>query len=69
VSAKSGELQFYLRAFGEKTQWAELKEVFQHWNIDRNSSFSTLDASSFDPKFIESMIEFAKLFQSKAASK
>lgn len=61
--------EFYLRAFGEKTQWTELKEVFQHWNIDRNSSFSTLDASSFDPKFIESIIEFTKLFQSKSGSK
>jgi len=61
--------EFYLRAFGEKTQWSELKEVFQHWNIDRSSSFSTLDASSFDPKFIESMIEFAKLFSSKSSSK
>lgn len=61
--------EFYLRAFGERTQWLELKEVFQHWNIDRNSSFSTLDSSSFDPKFIESMIELAKLFPSKSASK
>ncbi|UYY86944.1 toll/interleukin-1 receptor domain-containing protein [Alcaligenes sp. SMD-FA] len=58
--------EFYLQAFGENTQWAELKEVFQHWNIDRNSSFSTLESSSFDPKFIESTIEFAKLLQSKS---
>lgn len=61
--------EFYLRAFGERTQWSELKEVFQHWNIDRSSSFSALDASSFDPKFMESMIEFAKLLSSKNSSK
>lgn len=61
--------EFYLRAFGDKTQWAELKEVFQHWNIDRSSSFSGLDASSFDPRFIDSIIEFAKLFPSRAVSK
>lgn len=61
--------EFYLRAFGDKTQWAELKEVFQHWNIDRSSSFSSLDASSFDPRFIESIVEFAKLFPSRGVSK
>jgi hypothetical protein len=61
--------EFYLRAFGEKTQWTELKEVFQHWNIDRSSSFSGIDASSFDPKFIESIVEFARLFPSRSANK
>lgn len=61
--------EFYLRAFGEKTQWTELKEVFQHWNIDRSSSFSGMDASSFDPKFIESIVEFAKLFPSRSVNK
>lgn len=61
--------EFYLRAFGERTQWTELKEVFQHWNIDRASSFASLDASSFDPKFIDSMIEFAKILQSRSSGK
>jgi TIR domain len=57
--------EFYLRAFGEKTQWSELKEVFQHWNIDRSSAFSTLETSSFDPKIVDSIVEFAKLIPTK----
>ncbi len=61
--------EFYLRAFGERTQWTELKEVFQHWNIDRNSSFSSMDVSSFDPKLIESMIDLAKVMAPKASTK
>ena len=61
--------EFYLRAFGDKTKWSELKEVFQHWNIDRNSSFSALDASQFDPKIMESLLELAKFFGSKKDSK
>ncbi len=52
--------EFYLRAFGDKTRWEELKEVFQHWNIDRSSTFSNLDASSFDPKVVEALVELAK---------
>lgn len=53
--------RFYLQAFGTKATWPELKEVFQHWNIDRGSTFSTLDTSQFDPKVIESLVELTKL--------
>jgi hypothetical protein len=51
---------FYLKAYGGKTQWAELKEVFQHWNIDKASGFSVLDGGQFDPKFVEAILEVAK---------
>jgi uncharacterized membrane protein YecN with MAPEG domain len=61
--------EFYLRAFGEKTKWEEIKEVFQHWNIDRNSAFAALDATSFDPKLIESMLELARLIPGKGNAK
>lgn len=61
--------EFYLRAFGDKTKWEELKEVFQHWNIDRSSSFSALDPSAFDPKLIESMVDLAKMLSGKKAGK
>lgn len=61
--------EFYLRAFGEKTKWEELKEVFQHWNIDRNSSFSSLDPSQFDPKIVESILELVKIFGGKKDEK
>lgn len=44
--------KFYLKAFGEKANWVELKEVFQHWNIDRASPFSKLDASQIDPQIL-----------------
>jgi hypothetical protein len=57
--------EFYLRAFSDKTKWEELKEVFQHWNIDRNSSFSSLDTSQFDPKIFESLLEIVKIVGGK----
>ena len=46
--------QFYLRAFGDgqKANWSELKEVFQHWNIDRESTFSNLDSAQIDPQIL-----------------
>jgi hypothetical protein len=58
-----------LRAFGDKGKWEELKDVFQHWNLDRSTSFSTLDASSLDPKLIESILELAKLLMPKTGAK
>lgn len=61
--------KFYLRVFSTKATWPELKEVFQHWNIDRSSSFSSLDTSQFDPKLMESIIEIARIITSKTSNK
>jgi hypothetical protein len=44
--------KFYLQAYGEKATWVELKEVFQHWNIDRTSIFSSLDPAQIDPQIL-----------------
>lgn len=61
--------KFYLRVFSAKATWPELKEVFQHWNIDRSSSFSSLEPSHFDPKLIESIIEIARMVTGKTTEK
>jgi len=61
--------KFYLRVFSAKATWPELKEVFQHWNIDRSSSFTSLDTSQFDPKLIESIIEIARMVTGKSDEK
>jgi hypothetical protein len=57
--------KFYLQAFGDRANWEELKEVFQHWNIDKSSAFSSLDTNNFDPKFLEAVLEVAKVVTSK----
>lgn len=44
--------QFYLKAYGSRLTPAEVREAFQHWNIDRGSTFSTLDAAEIDPQII-----------------
>ena len=53
--------EFYLNAFSERTNWEELKEVFQHWNMDKNSSFASQSAKDFDPQFFEKVIETFKI--------
>jgi hypothetical protein len=42
--------KFFLKAYGDRLTPSEVKEAFQHWNIDRNSTFSTLDPSQIDPQ-------------------
>lgn len=52
--------RFYLRAFGTKATWPEVKDVFEHWNIDRASAFSKIDASNFDPRLVELFSDMLK---------
>jgi hypothetical protein len=61
--------EFYLNAFGEQAQWAEVKEAFQHWNIDRGSSFITQTTKEFDPQVLEMAVEIAKAISQRSAKK
>ena len=61
--------KFYLKVYGSDDTWPELKEVFQHWNIDRSSSFSSQTTAEFDPKIIESMLEFIRVFEQSPSNK
>lgn len=57
--------RFYLKTFGDQISFSEVKEIFQHWNVDKNSYFTSLEASQFDPKFIDSIVELGKLVSKK----
>ena len=45
--------EFYLNAFSEKSNWEEVKDVFQNWNIDKGSNFASQTVSDFDPRLLE----------------
>ncbi|NEM99289.1 toll/interleukin-1 receptor domain-containing protein [Pontibacter burrus] len=58
--------EFYLKAYGDKVDsHNDVKEVFQHWNIDKPSSFSGIESQSYDPKFSESLLEVIKTLSNK----
>jgi hypothetical protein len=61
--------EFYLKTFPEKTEWSEIKEAFQHWNIDSGSSFKTQSASDIDPQILQVAIEIAKTIVGKVKDK
>jgi hypothetical protein len=57
--------QFYLEAFGEHAEWSEIKEAFQHWNIDKGSSFMQQNVKDIDPEILKTAIEIAKTISEK----
>ena len=61
--------QFYLQAFGEKAEWSEIKDAFQHWNIDSGSSFITQSATDIDPQILQTAIEMARTMAGKSKDK
>ena len=57
--------EFYLNAYGERAEWKEVKEAFQHWNIDIGSTFINQNASDYDPELIKNGIEIARIISGK----
>ena len=51
--------KFFLQMFGDNMGTKEVKEVFQHWNINNTSSFTELDSDNFDPKIVETILSVA----------
>ncbi|NMO19822.1 toll/interleukin-1 receptor domain-containing protein [Pyxidicoccus fallax] len=52
--------KFYLQVYGAQATWPEVKEAFQHWNIDRRSSLSDVDPASIDPQVLTILLEAVK---------
>jgi hypothetical protein len=58
--------EFFLKAYGDKVgSHSEIKEIFQEWNIDKPSAFSSIDANSYDPKFSDNLVEIIKTLSNK----
>lgn len=58
--------RFYLNAFPDRVTWNELKEVFANWNIDRTSSFASLDVAQVDPQLISMVSQLASAVTKKS---
>lgn len=57
--------KFFLRAYGSKANSTEIREVFQHWNIDRTSTFSSLDAAQIDPQIVSMVVQIVSAISGK----
>ncbi|MER9619382.1 toll/interleukin-1 receptor domain-containing protein [Mesorhizobium sp. M0207] len=60
--------RFFLRAYGNKATTVEIREVFQHWNIDRTSTFSSLDSSQIDPQIVNMVVQIVAAIRGKKDS-
>lgn len=45
--------RLYLKLFGNKFKWSELRDVLQSWNIDNGSAFRNLDSKDIEVGGIE----------------
>ncbi|KZN18551.1 hypothetical protein A1D17_21150 [Pseudomonas fluorescens] len=75
-SIKNGERKhainfgkFYLQSYGVDAEWSQVKEAFEHWNINSASAFSGHDPDKFDPKMMDKALQFAESFQKLSKSK
>lgn len=75
-SIKNGERKhainfgkFYLQSYGVDAQWSQVKEAFEHWNINSASAFSGHDPDKFDPKMMDKALQFVESFQKLSKSK
>ena len=49
--------KFYLKVFEKELNSNDFKEIFQHWNLSKESSFSTISTENYDSKSLESIIK------------
>ncbi|MBC3878627.1 toll/interleukin-1 receptor domain-containing protein [Undibacterium sp. FT79W] len=61
--------EFYLRAHGSAVDWTEVKDAFQHWNIDKGSQFIGQQATDLDPQIFAMAVEVAKAVLSREKGK
>lgn len=61
--------KFYLQAFGESTGTADIKEIFQHWNITNKNSFSGQSPDVIEPKILETALELARVITKQGDKK
>jgi hypothetical protein len=57
--------KFFLRVYGSRANSTEIREVFQHWNIDRTSTFSSLDPSQIDPQIVNMVVQIVSAVTGK----
>lgn len=60
---------FFIKAFPNDLEWDKVKEVFQHWNIDKGSAFAEQNGDNFDPKLLQTAVEIAKVLNEKKEKK
>jgi hypothetical protein len=52
--------KFYIKVFEESLNSNDFKEIFQHWNLTKESSFSNLQVDKLDSKTLESLMDLVK---------
>ena len=49
--------KFYIKVFENSINPSDFKEIFQNWNLSKDSSFSAISADNYDPKIADSVVK------------
>lgn len=60
--------KFYLETYGADAEWTQIKEAFEHWNINSHTAFSSGDPDKFDPRVMDKAIQLAESVQKLSKS-
>jgi hypothetical protein len=61
--------EFYLRAFPDQLEWSQVKDAFQHWNIDKGSSFLGQTSQDFDIEVFKAAVAIAESLKTSKEKK
>lgn len=61
--------EFYLRAFPDQLEWSQVKDAFQHWNIDKGSSFLSQHPTDFDSEIFRTAVAIAEALRAESKKK
>ena len=49
--------KFYLESYGAAADWGQIKDAFEHWNIDGANGFGATDKKQADLPTLEKIVE------------
>lgn len=57
--------KFYLETYGANANWDQIKEAFQHWNMENQNAFTKKKPAEFDPKLFDKVSELSRIMTEK----
>lgn len=58
--------KFYIKVFENSINPNDFKEIFQNWNLSKDSSFSAISADNYDPKIADSVVKVLETIKDMA---
>lgn len=61
--------KLYLEVYGNDVSQADMKSIFENWNLESDSAFTKIKSTSFEPKILEQVSQIITAASNAAGSK